>query len=307
MNPEQSSQSKNDEGRSPIAAAHRGDQISCRRPNFLYIGPDKAGSTWLFRAMSWHPQIYMAPAKDLYFFDRYFQNGMDWYLKHFRGATDELVIGEISHDYLYSIEAASRIAELLPDVRLMVCLREPVARSFSAYLYLIKHGMFTGTFEEALVTWEHTLVEHSLYAKHMAAYVDRFPRSAIYVSSFDSLQKDSNEFIQELFRFLGVAAMELPEELRERTLSAARSRSLLLASMLKKAAFVARHIGLANLVGRLKMSKGVQNILYGEYSDEEKPRPRPETVKRLRERFADDVHRCDKMLGTDCAEEWGYN
>jgi hypothetical protein len=307
MTPEQISQPKNDDGRSPFGAANRGDQISCRRPNFLYIGPDKAGSTWLFRAMSWHPQIYMAPAKDLYFFDRYFQNGIDWYFKHFRAATDELVVGEISHDYLYSVEAASRIAEVLPDVRLMVCLREPVDRAFSAYLYLVKHGMFTGSFEDALVTWEHTLVQHSLYAKHLAAYVDRFPRSAIYVSMFDSLRSDSNQFVQELFTFLGVVPMELPEELRERTLSAARSRSVVLATLLKKAAFVARHIGLANLVGRLKMSKGLQRMLYGEYSDEERPRPHADTVKRLRERFADDVHRCDEMLGTNCAATWGYN
>lgn len=306
MTPEQNTQSKNDDGKSPNGAAHRVESISGRRPNFLYIGPDKAGSTWLFRAMSWHPQIYMAPAKDLYFFDRYFQNGIDWYFKHFRGATDELVVGEISHDYLYSVEAANRIADVLPDVRLMVCLREPVDRAFSAYLYLVKHGMFTGSFEDALVTWEHTLVEHSLYAKHLAAYVDRFPRSSIYVSSFDSLRSDSNAFVQELFSFLGVLPLELPEELRERTLSAAKSRSVLLASMLKKAAFVARHIGLANLVGRLKMSKGVQRLLYGEYTDEERPRPRPETVRSLRERFADDVRRCDEMLGTDCAEKWGY-
>lgn len=278
-----------------------------RLPNFLYIGPDKAGSTWLFRALSWHPQVYVTPAKDLYFFDRYFDHGLDWYRRQFRGARDEAVVGEISHDYLYSPEAAERIATFLPDARLMVCLREPVDRAFSAYLYLLKHGMFRGSFEDALVEWEHTLVEHSLYAKHIRPFLDRYPRSSLLVSMFDALGEDSNAFAQDVFAFLGVTPLPLPENLRERTLSAARSRSVLLGSVLKKGAFVARRLGLAAVVGRVKMSNTVQRVMYGQYAEDDKPRPKPDTVKRLRERFAADVHECDRILGTRCAERWNYH
>ncbi len=55
-------------------------------PNFMYIGPDKAGSSWLHEVLLIHPQVYMPVAKDLYFFDRYYDRGMSWYLSQFEGA-----------------------------------------------------------------------------------------------------------------------------------------------------------------------------------------------------------------------------
>ena len=53
------------------------------RPNFLFIGPDKAGSSWLFRVLGSHPEVYLSPAKDIYYFDRYYDRGIDWYLSRF--------------------------------------------------------------------------------------------------------------------------------------------------------------------------------------------------------------------------------
>ena len=50
-------------------------------PNLVYIGPDKAGSTWLFGLLNRHPDVFMTPAKDLYFFDRYYDKGIEWYAK----------------------------------------------------------------------------------------------------------------------------------------------------------------------------------------------------------------------------------
>ena len=45
-------------------------------PNLVYIGPDKAGSTWLFHLLTHHEDVFVTPAKDLYFFDRFFDNGL---------------------------------------------------------------------------------------------------------------------------------------------------------------------------------------------------------------------------------------
>ena len=46
------------------------------KPNFIYIGPDKAGSSWLHEVLISHDGIFMPPAKDLYFFDRYYDRGL---------------------------------------------------------------------------------------------------------------------------------------------------------------------------------------------------------------------------------------
>ena len=112
-----------------------------RLPNFLYVGPDKAGSSWLHEVLLKHPDAYLTPAKDLYFFDRYYDRGLAWYSSQFRDARDEKVVGEVCQDYLFHPEAAARIHECLGPVRVMVSLRDPVERAWSSYLYMRKHGI----------------------------------------------------------------------------------------------------------------------------------------------------------------------
>ena len=71
------------------------------KPNFIYIGPDKAGSSWLHEVLLRHPQVFLSPAKDLYFFDRYYDRGIAWYLRQFDDAGPEhVVVGEVCQDYL---------------------------------------------------------------------------------------------------------------------------------------------------------------------------------------------------------------
>ena len=146
-------------------------------PNFLYIGTSKAGSTWLYSVLDHHPDIYMAPGKSLYFFCHHYGRGWNWYQSHFELASGERIRGEVSHSYLYSPEAVERIAHLESDVRLMVCLREPVDRAFSDYLDGVKNGQIQGSFAEGLEQVD-GLLERGRYAKYLAPYVQQGARSA---------------------------------------------------------------------------------------------------------------------------------
>nr|MBA3991862.1 N-deacetylase/N-sulfotransferase [Propionibacteriales bacterium] len=134
-------------------------------PNFVYIGPSKAGSTWLHEVLITHPQIFMTEAKDLYFFDRFFDRGTDWYASHFGQARPEhRVIGEVCQEYLSCPDAPARMHMVLgAEPRLMVTLRDPVARAFSGYLYMRKHNVFDGTFRQALET-RSGMFDHSAHA-----------------------------------------------------------------------------------------------------------------------------------------------
>lgn len=274
-------------------------------PNFVYIGPDKAGSTWLFRLLSQHADVFMTPAKDLYFFDRYYDRGLDWYARQFEGATGQRVVGEISHDYLYDRKAADRLKKDLSDVKLMVCLREPCERTFSAYLYLLKCGQFSGTFEDALVAHP-GLIDRSLYGKHLSTYLDQFPRERIYCAAFAELQRDAQSFADNVFHALDLPPISLPTQLRETVLPAGRSRSVLLTRLVRYAADLVRGWGMPNLVGRIKASQHLQRLLYAKYREDEKPRPAPQTVARLRDIFEPDVALLDKILGADCRHLWSY-
>ena len=85
-----------------------------RLPNLLYIGSDKAGSTWLYQLFRTHPEIYVPAIKDLYFFDRYYGRGFEWYASFYTGWADETYGVEVCHDYLRSEAAAARIGSLEP-------------------------------------------------------------------------------------------------------------------------------------------------------------------------------------------------
>ena len=89
-------------------------------PNFMHIGPDKAGSSWLHEVLIRHQQIFMPEAKDLYFFDRYYDRGLSWYLGQFSGARPRTSWSARYVRNLFHPEAPRRIAESLDDVRFMV-------------------------------------------------------------------------------------------------------------------------------------------------------------------------------------------
>ncbi|HET6560905.1 MAG TPA: sulfotransferase domain-containing protein [Marmoricola sp.] len=233
-----------------------------RLPNFLYIGPDKAGSSWLHEVLLTHPQIFLSEAKDLYFFDRYYDRGLEWYREQFRSAgAHHAVVGEVCQDYLFHPEAAGRIHRDLGRVKLMVTLREPASRAFSSYLYMLKHGEDVGSFREALAT-RPELLDHSRYGAALERYLRLFPRSDLHVALFDELQSDPQEFVDGVTTWLQVNRMTLDEQQLAARLPASEARSLSLARAARRAAEWTREHDGAALVGRVKRSRRIQNLLY---------------------------------------------
>ena len=272
-------------------------------PNVVYIGPDKAGSTWLFHLLSSHADVFVTPAKDLYFFDRYYDKGIDWYSRQFDGGAGFKVVGEISHDYLYDRRAAQRLKRVLPDAKLLVCLREPCERTYSAYLHLVKGGYFSGTFEAALDAHP-GIIDRSRYGKYISMYTDYFSREQIHHVVFDDLKRDADHFSRDVFRALGLPPIPLVSRLQEKTLPAGRSRSVHLTRSVKRVADTVRAAGMPILVGRVKSSRLVQRLLYSTYDEKKKPSPAPETVARLRDVFAPDIAKLDATLGTSLVQRW---
>jgi hypothetical protein len=273
-------------------------------PDFLYIGTSKAGSTWLFNVLAIHPDVYLASNKGLYYFDLHFDNGRDWYLSHFADAGDHRAIGEISHSYLSSPEAASRIADLNPAMRLLVCLREPVDRAFSDYLDLVKNGQYDGSFEDALDRYPR-LLDRGRYATHLQRYFERFPAEQIHVRLFDDLRADAQGYADDVFDFLSVERLDLPPATLKSRMPAGTPRSTLLAGSAKSASRFAKRIGVRRFRSRVKRSRMVRQALYRPYTDD-KPTIDPGTAAELRSGFAHEVDELDSLLGAPVGQRWGY-
>lgn len=274
-------------------------------PTFLYIGTSKAGSTWLFNALALHPDVFLASSKGLYYFDSHFDRGHDWYLGHFKAAGTYPARGEVSHSYLSSSEAPGRIHELNPDVRLLVCLREPVDRAFSDYLDLRKNNQYDGPFESALTEFPR-LLDRGRYSTHLRRYQELFPRAQILVQLFDDLKADAQGYADEVFSFLQVDPHELPPADLKSRMPAGTPRSAALASGAKSASKAVKRVGLGRLRSRVKRSAIVRQALYRPYR-EDRPTVSAATAAELRQVFSEEVAALDGLLGLPVSRRWGYD
>jgi Sulfotransferase domain len=275
-------------------------------PNFLHVGPSKSGSTWLHEVLILHPEIYLSQAKDLYFFNRYYDRGPGWYRAQFRDAQKEhKIIGEVCPDYLACPEAPERIRDCLgPDVRLMVTLREPISRAFSGYLYLSKHGLAAPTFQDTLKTAPE-LLDEGRYATHLRRYLRHFDRKSLHVVLFDDLQADPQAFLDDTTAWLGVAQQPVSPGLLEARLPASKARWLPLAIAAKRGATLVRRLDGADLVGRFKRSPLVQRMLYQPLGDD-RPAMAPEDVAFMHEQLDGEIAAVEDEFGIPLRRRWDW-
>ena len=197
-------------------------------PTFLIVGAAKAGSTLLFEHMQQHPQIYMnVKAPKFLIFDAidYPHGGPDvdkityiktWaeYQASFAKAETGQHIGEASASYLYQYQAAiPNIKKYLgDDVRIIMSLREPVSRAFSAYANQVRDGFEPLSFREALAAEPQRIAENypfiwhyqaaGYYHEQVKAYQEAFEH--VHVILFDDIKARLPEVMAEAYRFLGV-------------------------------------------------------------------------------------------------------
>lgn len=176
-------------------------------PNFLIIGAAKAGTTFLAARIANHPEAFVVQApKEANYFSYEYQRGPSWYRSLFRDAGDAKAIGESSPSYTErtTATASSRIAELLPEARLIYMVRHPLRRIESHWAEDLQSGFYEQRpFAEAVRQHSH-LVDSSLYMAHLGRFRDRFPDDQILVLFQEDLQADPAGSFRRCFAFLGI-------------------------------------------------------------------------------------------------------
>jgi len=275
---------------------------SARSPNFLFIGSAKCGSTWLYDILRAHPQAYVPPAKDVYYFDKYYHKGPGWYASFFKNVPDTAVaVGELSHDYLYARDAAERIARDLPGVKLLAAVRDPIDRAYSAYLFQ-KRNLTAGVDFEDTVKRSPNIVQRGRYADALQVYFDLFGRDRVKVIVFDDLKADPRKLARDIYAWLGIDETFEYAGVNEKSLGASVARFGLLSAAVKQLSFAARRAGMANLVGRIKSSRRVTRWLYKPITPAQRAEETGLTVEQkaqLRDFYRDDVERVGRMIGRD--------
>jgi hypothetical protein len=219
-------------------------------PSFLIVGVQRAGTTSLFDYLLRHPDVSGPLAggaevswsrKELHFFDERFWRGIDWYRSFFpteirrrvaRLRGGDLVAGEATPYYMFHPRVPDRVAATIPDMRIIVLLREPVERAYSHYTMMVRAGRETLTFEEALAAEEkrlagerervladpgfrarhhrdHSYFSRGLYAEQLERWFAHFPREQVLILDADDFFAQPAEVYSEVLAFLGLRPREL--------------------------------------------------------------------------------------------------
>jgi hypothetical protein len=176
-------------------------------PNFLCIGAERSGTTWLYEVFKAHPEIYLYPyIKEINFFSDHYHKGLTWYKQFFiesRKTSSYKAIGDISPHYFHDREAPARIAKDLPNIRLLLFLRNPVDRAFSEYAYNKLILNIEEPFMKFLQRRERAY-EIGLYSKHLKRWLEYFPQQQFLIFIFEEMMNNKFKSLKTISKFLEI-------------------------------------------------------------------------------------------------------
>ncbi len=202
-------------------------------PNFFIVGAPKSGTTSLYYYLQKNPQVFMSPVKEPNYFcyQDTIEQGLyhkekgvgDWqaYQNLFRNANgSHKAIGEASVSYLFYPQVPARIKKVVPEARIIISLRNPVDRAISHYFMEYKLGyvdvpladiVFQRTQHRRAKLWYQQYVELGLYYDQVKRYLDTFGRDRVKIFVYEELVRDIRQSILELFHFLDLDPVGVPD------------------------------------------------------------------------------------------------
>jgi hypothetical protein len=303
------------------------EQQSRTIPDFVIAGAPRCATTFMWRYLRQHPQIYMPRDKEPTHFATDLDSGSygdslvftrdSDYRALFADARPDQLTGEASTWYLYSKVAAERIKAANPGARILVNLRDPVEMVYSIH----ERRVFTGSedlvdFREALAAEEDRragrripsgarIVKALFYrdvgrlGEQLERYLQQFGREAVHVTILDDLRADPEGAYQDVLRFLGVT-LDFEAELDVAN-PAARRRSVGLHRTLKGIAAVPVVRQLLPQRFRTSLRRRLNAMNRTAIT---RPPLDPAVVRDLREEFRPDVIKLGEFLGRDFVSLW---
>jgi hypothetical protein len=286
-------------------------------PNFIIAGAARCGTTSLYYYLKQHPEIAFPDKKEPKFFSIKAQNfphngpgdhtvdqamicDFAEYKKLFQNLGETKRIGEASSDYLYHHEtSAKEMYDVLGDIPIILCLRNPIDRAYSAYNNLVRDQRETLDFEAALASEEDRLSKNwdwmwaykagGLYAEQVETFQRTF--SSVKVVLFEDLKENADTVVQELFGFLGVDS-QVQVNTSTRYSHSGKAKNKLVAFLSNRenpVAFALRRFAL-KLAPRSFLEKVASRSL------EQEGIPAPIRLQ-LKSYFEKDVKRLEKLIG----------
>ncbi len=185
-----------------------------RPPDFIGVGVQRAGSSWWHRLLEGHPDV--APlglgAKELHFFDDFWRG--DFRQSHERAyhqlflRPEGLVGGEWTPRYIFDPWTPPLLRRAAPDAKLLVLLRDPVARFRSGLTHAATHG---GRVTSDVVD---TAIARGFYSTQLSRLYEHFPPERVLVLQFERCRSDPARLLRRTLEFLGLDPARYPSSIR---------------------------------------------------------------------------------------------
>jgi len=195
--------------------------------NFLGIGAQKAGTTWLFERLQLHPAISFPGGKEVHFWDQHYAKGAGWYRSLFENKSlAAKTCGDITPAYaILAPELIKECHENFPELKLIYIIRNPIERAWSSAKMALSRAEMQ--IEEASDQWfiDHFRSRGSMmrgdYEACLHNWLRFYREDQILTCLFDSLASEPHSVLSRCFAHLGVTAGDypLPADLTERIFS----------------------------------------------------------------------------------------
>jgi len=216
------------------------------QPTFLVIGAQKSATTWLAGALEAHPDIYTPATKELHYFDmrERHRRGFDWYLTHFDAGEGLKAVGECTPNYLWVTAALpaelfefgfdpalfgpeafpevnrdipALVRDVLPDLSLVVILRDPVERTVSSFHHQVRMRRLPPWSRILDVGYRHGIIGMSFYDNHLERWFECFERERFLILIFEEdIVPRPEDTLARVYRHLGVDDMFVAPDVREK-------------------------------------------------------------------------------------------
>lgn len=205
-----------------------------KKVDFLIIGAQKAGTTSLYEYLNQHPNIEFSSIKEILFFsdERLYCKGEKLINSYFEKNTNEniRIRGTADVQLLHSLKGPERVFEYNNDMKLIVVLRDPVARAYSAFNFAKQKSeenenkSFKMAFDEFVLKFDDKYTRNEddgfdyfydgLYYKHLSNWMSFFPKSQIHIVTFSNLITNTNDILHSVWSFLGLKPIPLEDNVK---------------------------------------------------------------------------------------------
>jgi len=297
-------------------------------PNTFLIGVQKAGTTTLNDWISQHPQVYCYNSlKDIPLFVKFPQPQQlnKRLLLETPAYNAEPVVFHSAVNYIFYPSLLQQIAQNQPSAKLILIIRNPVARAISSYFYFRKMMRENRDIETALLYQpkkdfditrdnnDFTYIEHGFYYQQLKTCLQYFPKEQLLLLDYDELKHDPNNLLKKVYRFLNIdedfkanlAAKNVTGELKskylqQRIVKKSSARKWIVDHLIDPWLPVNKRKLLKNKMFELNTSKQKQVTDTVEISEEVMQKIR----LRLSELYLHDTTQFDELMGTSFYSKW---